>query len=128
MILRGNPGLAIYSEQDDVRGRDRFCDLGFDVVGEGGEVFADLVETGALGNIDPESAGIGELDLFGGVVLVEGVVRVLEVDDDRQAVSGYAWGVVNDRDPLLSDEIEEGGLADIGSADDGDAGNGHSRG
>jgi len=82
--------------------------LCFDVVGEGGEVFADFVVACAVGDIDAEAPGVGELDLFGGLFFVEGVFWVDEIDDDREAIAGDSGGVVNDGDALLGDEIEEG--------------------
>ncbi len=128
LVLCRDPGLAVHGKEDDVCSRHGLCDLVLDVVGQRREVRADLVVSCALSDIDPETSGIGQLDLLRGSLLVEGVAWVDEIDDDRESISGHAWRVVNDRDPLLGDEIEEGGLADIGSADDGDAGDGHSRG
>lgn len=128
LVLGGDAGLAIDGEEDDVCGGDGLGDLVLDVVGESGEVGADFVIAGAVGDINTESAGVSQFDLFGGAFFVEGVLGVDQIDDDREAVAGDAWGVVNDGDALLGDEIEEGGLADIWSAHDGDAGDGHSRG
>ncbi len=128
LVLGGDAGLAVYCEEDDVGGGDGLGDLMLDVIGEGGEVFADFVVACAVGDIDAEAASVGQFDLLGGAFFIEGVVGIKEIDDGREAVAGDAWGVVNDGDALLGDEIEEGGLADIWSAHDGDTGDGHSRG
>ena len=48
--------------------------------------------------------------------------------DAVDAVAGRAGKVLDDRDALADQPVEEGGLADIGAANDGDDGEGHGAG
>src|SRR5690606_951206 len=62
LIARGDAGLGVNAEEDEVSGGDRLADLPLDVAGEAGEVGADLVVALALGGVDAETAGVDEFD------------------------------------------------------------------
>ena len=57
--------LGVDHEEDEITLLGGAFDLGFDGVGEGREVGADVVESRALGAIDPEPAGIDDLRVAG---------------------------------------------------------------
>lgn len=119
----GDAVLGVDDEEDEVGLIDGGGDLGLDLIGECVEVFTGVIEAGVVGGVDAEAAGIDDLGEAAGF----GQVGAVEFDDDGDAVACDAGRRVNDGDLGAREHIEDGGLADIGSADDSDAGEGHGR-
>ena len=123
LVLRCDARLRVHGEEDQVRVGHRLRDLALDVARERREVRADLVVALAVRDIDAVPARIHDLGLAIGPVHV----RVGQRDDRADAIARDTRGGVNDRDPLVRDQIEQRALAHIGAPDDGNAWDGHSR-
>src|SRR5262249_48605120 len=116
----------IDDEQHQVGTRHGLADLKLNVLGQRGEIGADVVEPAAFLDVNAEAAGVGDLD--GDFVAgVRAFIGRDQVGDDAHAVAGGTRGRVHDGDLVPRDHVEEGRLADVRPADDGDAGNGHPR-
>ena len=85
------------------------------------KVLADLVELGAFGRVDAEAAGVDHLDHPQRL----GLQGPGQFDHRRDPVPRHAGGGIDNGNPLPSEHVQEGGLADVGSADNGDSGEGH---
>ncbi len=121
LVLRGDAVLAVDREEDEVGAADGLGDLPLDVRGQVREVVPGVVVLGVLGRVDAEAAGINQLDGLVGLV----AVGRGQLGDERDAVARHARRRIDDRDTVLRDHVEQRTLADVGPADDGDAGEGH---
>ncbi len=98
-VERDFAGLDIDDEEDELGFVDAEFDLAFDVAGE-----VVLVD-------DAVAAGVSELEDV-----------AVEIDGGGDAVARDALGGVDDGDASTGEEVEEGGFADVGAADNGDDG------
>ena len=93
---------GVHDEHQHVGHLDAEFDLLFDL-------FIEIVDV-----IDPDPAGIHDLKK-----------STLLFNDKRHSVAGHTRNVVDDRQTSTGEPIEDARFADIGSANDGDLGDGH---
>src|SRR5690606_34042463 len=101
-VRRGQPGLGVDHEHDEVGRVDGDGDLVLDVVGE-------IIVVG-----EAHPAGVDQVE-----------VAILLVHQVNDAVAGDAGGGVDHRHPPAGEPVEQRTLADVGSADNDNTGNRH---
>ena len=102
VVERRDAGGGIHHEQDEVRLLDRHPCL----------VLHPLLDVAP--RLELQAAGVDH-----------GEAPAVPLADAVDAVAGGAGDVLDDRDALPDQPVEEGRLADVGAADDGDHGKGH---
>ena len=112
--------LRIDYEQNDVRGADGGLNLLLDLRREPSEIFASVVVSTALGDIDAEAAGIDELERAS-IVIGSNFSWRRNFDNLGNAISCGSWSRVDDRYPSSDEPVEQTRLTDVWSTNNGNS-------